>query len=115
VRDVTLTRILRADLVFIGELDSTLQSDRSSWAFRGTGRNRGDGCAGGISGQTTFTAPGGAAIGTLSWSLPASVIVRPGATFLYEICCIRVDRIRDGGSYVTAFDFQTAPCPSQSD
>jgi hypothetical protein len=110
VRDVTLSRIPRAVLVAEGEADGVLQPD-GSYAFSANAVNRGDGCATAISGTTQFFAATNTLVVSLPWTLPQTMIVRPGARFLFTVYGLTRDQAYAASNATTAFTFSMIACP----
>jgi carboxypeptidase family protein len=112
VADVQLVRLPVAALTFEGELGFLIRAN-SSYDVTGTAVDTGDGCAGSISGSTTLTGSSGTVF-SFAWSLPATLVMRPGERVQYAFGPIsRSDVIGLGatGSYVTRFVFVTVACP----
>jgi hypothetical protein len=110
VRDLTLAKILRADLAGEGYAGGVLRPD-GSYAFPANAVNRGDGCATAISGTTQVFDAANTLVVSVQWTLPQTMIVRPGERFLFTVCCLTRDQAYAASSATTAFTFSTVACP----
>jgi Carboxypeptidase regulatory-like domain len=84
IADVTLNiELVRSPRALLENVEDTVpgivQSD-GRYALMPTGINRGDGCAGSISGTTELWSSAGT-IAMIAWRLPPTTIVKPGERF----------------------------------
>jgi hypothetical protein len=86
-----------------------------SFGFQGQARNDGDACANTVAGAILLVNSSGTPIKSLSWSIAADTVVRPGDTLQYSTCCVTTAELATAGpsaTYVAAFTFNTVPnCP----
>jgi hypothetical protein len=113
--DFQLPRLPVANLVVEGELIFDAANQDESRGLHGTALNRGDGCAGSISGTTTLSSKSDANVKvSFPWSLSAATILRPGERAQYSMCCMTVQQLQQfgpEGTYNTQFSFVTVACP----
>jgi len=113
--DFQLARLPVANLVTEGALLFDAPNQDGSRSLRGTALNNGGGCAGSIAGSTTLSSSTDANVKVvLSWSLPASTIVRPAERVQYPLCCLSQQQLQQfgpSGSYITQFSFVSVACP----
>lgn len=112
--DFQLPRLPVANLVVEGALVFDAPNQDGSRGLHGTALNNGDSCASSIAGMTTLSSTADPNVKvSLSWNLPASVILRPGERVNYPMCCVTAEQLRlfgPEGTYNTQFSFVTVAC-----
>jgi Carboxypeptidase regulatory-like domain len=112
VVDFALARVLHADLLAEGGITSyPLPPKYGAWSFRGAGRNRGDGCAGGIAGTVSMLNGLDVVVATRAFTVPAATIVHPRERFEFTGCCFSTAELDQTTFHQTEFTFKTVSCP----
>jgi hypothetical protein len=110
VQDFALVRLAVANLQLVpGSVTPQLQTG-STWLYAIPAINQGDGCAGSVSGTTTFADNNGTPVATVSWTLPAGTIIRPGQQFTFAVVLTN-DAAFSNRTYDAAFQYLTVACP----
>lgn len=101
-----------ADLALSGGLTSNaVPPTFAAWDFAGTVRNRGDGCAGSVSGQVQLIDVEGQFVGgSRAFALATGTIIRPSETVPFSGCCFSMEELDRAVVVRASFTFQTVAC-----
>lgn len=100
----------RANLVVADDLEF-VSCVNGLCSYRGLIRNTGDACAANISGESWIVSAQGQEITRSRWSLPATVVMRPGDEVVYEgagMSQLALNHL--DGRYFASFSFDSRPC-----